>query len=152
MGEHVQGWAVGDAVLYHGTLVYKLFSIVIFTRMTGSLYRPSGGFAEYAIQDCRCLMRFVPRTSRHTSHVIHYTSHVKRHTSHITHHTSHHTSHVSSELCWRILVFRPFMLRPRLVQVCEAFDTSHVSRYTSHLTPHPFASQAGHPTAVSTTS
>jgi NADPH:quinone reductase-like Zn-dependent oxidoreductase len=28
------------------------------------------------------------------------------------------------------------MLRPRLVQVCEAFDTSHVSRYTSHLTPH----------------
>jgi len=45
VGEDVQGWTVGDAVLYHG-----------------SLYRPYGGFAEYAIHDCRTLVAH-PRTS-----------------------------------------------------------------------------------------
>ena len=37
----------------------------------GSLYRPSGGFAEYAIQDCRCLSAAccTSRVTRHASHV-----------------------------------------------------------------------------------
>lgn len=45
VGEDVEGWAAGDAVLYHG-----------------SMYRSSGGFAEYAIQDCRTLLAH-PRVS-----------------------------------------------------------------------------------------
>ena len=39
VGDDVSGWAVGDAVLYHGDMT-----------------RSSGGFAEYAIHDCRTLL------------------------------------------------------------------------------------------------
>lgn len=39
VGEDVSGWGVGDAVLYHGDMT-----------------RSSGGFAEYAIHDCRTLL------------------------------------------------------------------------------------------------
>jgi NADPH:quinone reductase len=40
VGEDVQTWSIGDRVLYHGNML-----------------RPHGGFAEYAIQDSRALIR-----------------------------------------------------------------------------------------------
>jgi NADPH2:quinone reductase len=53
VGEDVQGWSVGDAVLYHGVPCSDRNFMFSFSPLTGSLYRCSGGFAEYAIQDCR---------------------------------------------------------------------------------------------------
>ncbi|MDG3085351.1 zinc-binding dehydrogenase [Vibrio hannami] len=45
LGNKVTGWSVGDKVLYHG-----------------NMFRTSGGFAEYAIQDSRTLIHH-PKTS-----------------------------------------------------------------------------------------
>ena len=70
VGEEVEGWAVGDAVLYHGAPSHiRNTSMISRLHAAGSLYRSSGGFAEYAIQDCRyqsaaCCMS---RVTRHAS-------------------------------------------------------------------------------------
>jgi len=121
VGEEVEGWAVGDAVLYHGEQskhpkhicsccgahTQQAPCIVPAVALPSTPFKTAGA----------CLLRVARHTShvtRHTSHVTRHASHVTRHTSHVTHHTSHvtrHTSHVTRH-------------------------TSHVTRHTSHVTRH----------------
>ena len=110
VGEEVEGWAVGDAVLYHGAQPRIRNTFIRAVALTRS---------RLLVSSQRWLCRV--RHSRLQVPVC-CVLHVTRHASRVTRHTS----HVTPGPSWPTLVSRPLMLRRPRAQVpgaCPALVT-----------------------------